>query len=153
MLGAWCFYHLDKFFAHFLPTRFLLEACSLRLVSSPDDLPFIVMIGPKGFHCRDKILSSPWSDLSWPWLAFVISKLIFIVLLYHLIVASLWLWPSMYHDQPKYVRGSTWPSKLWLRYWLYAQQVGSSATYRVNIFTHVVYLTPGPLLLEAVNYA
>ena len=93
-LEACSFYHLAKFLDHFLPIRLLLEACSRRLVSSPDDLPFIVMIGPKGLHCLDRIRSSPCSDFSWPWLAFVISKLIFIFLLlltHHIIVASLWL--------------------------------------------------------------
>ena len=105
MLDAWClmlvaclnfatFHHLAKFLDHFLPIRLLLEACSLRQVSSPEDFPFILIIGPADFHCLDRIRSSAWRDFSWPWLAFVISKLIFIILLlltHHIIVASLWL--------------------------------------------------------------
>ena len=92
-LDACGFYHLAKFLDHFFPIRLLLVACSLRLVSFPADSPFIVMIGPECFHCLDKIRSSQCSDFSWPWLAFVISKLIFsfIILFYFLIVASLWL--------------------------------------------------------------
>jgi len=91
MLAA--FYHFVKFFDHFLAIRLLLEPRNRRLVSSPDDLPFIVMIGPECFHCLDIIRSSQCSDFSWPWLAFVISKLIFsfIILFYFPIVASLWL--------------------------------------------------------------
>jgi len=87
------FYHFVKFFDHFLAIRLLLEPRNRRLVSSPDDLPFIVMIGPECFHCLDIIRSSQCSDFSWPWLAFVISKLIFsfIILFYFPIVASLWL--------------------------------------------------------------
>ena len=93
-LEACSFYHLAKFLDHFLPIRLLLEACSLRQVSSPEDFPFILMIGPADFHCLDRIRSSACSDFSWPWLAFVISKLIFMFLLlltHHIIVASLWL--------------------------------------------------------------
>jgi hypothetical protein len=78
-LEAWGFYHLAKFLDHFFLIRLLLEAWILRLESSPEDLPFTLIIGPKDLHCLERIRSSAWRDFSCPWDAFLISKLILIM--------------------------------------------------------------------------